>query len=1410
MFGAFPKKMKSFVPVVPPTPPNRKSSRTNSTLNMVKHLNYSSRSKQNSMNVKFSTSANERTDVIRSRSAGHNNILTSISQKETFDNRARLAKKICYRASSSSPVNRKLIQDRKSSPSPVAFGRGISKERAFAEEKKLIEEKLSKIHKDLHVSTRILRNPELKSPNEVKKALQKTFKPIAYAKDPKGSSLIMKSSIESQGYKATTSRNTTNSEKTLKVTVALSSRGRESIRTHTENPRTTRQSTVLSSFSSKSQSYSRTIPDTKSKSKLRSKSSQVSNSNASLAHSNSTYSIDSVNLSKKRVNGSKLKPNPIPETITSQKLKASKDKLKTKKRCSPEQNKKRPMPFQDSSMADNRKVVESNNEAIVHQNEAVKSDTFFQKLFLGDKFRKYNAGLRPNTTVQEKTKMWNNMTAYKSEPSLRENSFYWNHSRPVTSAKFHQTESQNDFESYASCNRKINDSMRSFVTQQIYKYNSLNELSDEDGNRGRSLDFSYNYYERSKSEPPCKTILTELVRPHSPIVIYGRNKTLKSERQRNSRSPSCRRIQSLKSNKFMELSSYQKEIARAQSLGRTDRAKNKLHVKSNMHRSRSLNIINYEKHIPTCNHKKNERFMNLSEFYSCLERIGQLECATSHSDLRPRRRNEEIIDYDLWQRVREYERNERELNMLVKKLQHEQKEKDLLFHPHYVEEVRWSLDSELGLLTKEKSVENLKDIFHRKTQECAMNRKKLNVLEASKDNYKPLWRANSVLDLASNMTEKYNPTSSSAINFNSLPRSEPKKLGLSKKLLSTLSMDQLNKIKNQLSEIYTGNSIDNAINNEQFVVTVPNKSPTTPERSFLTVRCNSELTKQQIQEPTIDITILKNVFEPKDELTATTGEISENQKRSISQSLCAEIKNKFKRKNPVIERVKKTLHEVNSKTLPLPKKNKKDISFSFNEAAPSASKYLKNCIPMKKTLPISINESESMSSETSNHTVIFREFNEIEDVQSKIKYFEEVERGKIDTSTTIYHAREDSSPDEEEHGKAFVVTSKEHPISQPPTQELQDDLVEITLMKKNHESKSPRLSSSQSFTDLKDYFGERSSIKSNSYRGSAENFSFSNSNLSSKKTSFRSRSSTPDSERYSKSMSEFQDVGRLKMKFEQPYFSGGEDQFDDHDSFYNILSDSELSKSYGNNDNKVKNKVHIHGHEFGNVSHITHKYESQSARARSRTRHSENSRSPILKHPIKKEDRFMPHINVISKTAKLKEQFTRDKTYKIDPYQGSAGEVAKIAYKFENLDNDLSLIGKMYTSVPDIRELKDVSCHLSGNWVAHKFPKPQDNNRSLSSPDTNPSGTCGRKKVKRHSSTSPIRSNGSTAVDFTNHHQIDIFKHQNYNPELHRPRYRYLPDKQLAAEFLSSKKKNSSTSTSKNNTVSFKGHCQNK
>jgi sorbin and SH3 domain containing protein 1 len=271
-------------------------------------------------------------------------------------------------------------------------------------------------------------------------------------------------------------------------------------------------------------------------------------------------------------------------------------------------------------------------------------------------------------------------------------------------------------------------------------------------------------------------------------------------------------------------------------------------------------------------------------------------------------------------------------------------------------------------------------------------------------------------------------------------------------------------------------------------------------------------------------------------------------------------------------------------------------------------------------------------------------------------------------------------------------------------------------------------------------------------------------------------------------------VEKLKMKFEN-YCSAD----DDDGTCHYIFSDSELNRATAS----VK-KTRVRGHEFGNVSHITHKYEMQSKRARSRTRRA----SPILKNPIK--DRLMPHINVISKTASLKDRqrisvSNKDNLDKIEPIPSTSGEVvAKIKHKFEALENNLSLMGKMYTSVPDIRELKDISPHLShlpycGSFTTHQFPLPEDNSRSVTSPDKSPPGILPR---KRPSSASPTRMRASSSSMSVTKQLREIFDEQKFDSALHRPRYRYLPDKQLEAEYLWKKRQRNQTTTA----VSFKGH----
>lgn len=59
--------------------------------------------------------------------------------------------------------------------------------------------------------------------------------------------------------------------------------------------------------------------------------------------------------------------------------------------------------------------------------------------------------------------------------------------------------------------------------------------------------------------------------------------------------------------------------------------------------------------------------------------------------------------------------------------------------------------------------------------------------------------------------------------------------------------------------------------------------------------------------------------------------------------------------------------------------------------------------------------------------------------------------------------------------------------------------------------------------------------------------------------------------------------------------------------------------------------------------------------------------------------------------------------------------------KFDRMreqEEQISLMGHMYTSSPNLRELRDITPYLTANWIAHRFPRSEDNTRSVSSPDT--------------------------------------------------------------------------------------------
>lgn len=155
-------------------------------------------------------------------------------------------------------------------------------------------------------------------------------------------------------------------------------------------------------------------------------------------------------------------------------------------------------------------------------------------------------------------------------------------------------------------------------------------------------------------------------------------------------------------------------------------------------------------------------------------------------------------------------------------------------------------------------------------------------------------------------------------------------------------------------------------------------------------------------------------------------------------------------------------------------------------------------------------------------------------------------------------------------------------------------------------------------------------------------------------------------------------------------------------------------------------------HEYGNVQNLKTKYE--------------RSKSPVPKCPLRPDNRLMPHINVISKLASLQDRLTK-------------GEVERIRTMFENR-NRAFMLGQFYTSTPDLREARKMIPFLDCDWMAHKYPEPE--------PSTKP-------KV-RPKSASPVRfSKKHYHPSILKHSKHDGFLNQPYNPEAHRPRYRWTP-----------------------------------
>lgn len=1353
LFGPFPKTTQSYVPLSPPAPPSRKSSKRNTTLKIFSDIHAKSDTKKNTAKNRSKSA----TSLLSTYSS-------SLKEEKNFANHSRIARNQ-FRVSSVSPVGRiSKSEQRKSSASPIAFGRSISKERTFAEEKKRLEQQHPLCRRTFTASTSILRNPDLKSPDEVKRAIKTTFKmPSGHARlsvskstRKTGSNGSIKSSAVNYSINKFENGPNTGDEKSMRLSVAMSSRATA--------PLTTSRSTARTPISVIQKSnITRSSRSTESRYTQRSRQFKLSGStsNLSIARTSSTYSIDSVASSKKKV---------PPITITSsrelkyQPLMVS-SKTKKKKSTHKEETNK-----QSIVTKPGKDRHDSINEGILNNNQLVRSDTFFQNLLLRDYSPVPPVTITRSTSVQEKARNWDNNQIDK--PAQKNLSVYLTQKRAVTDSKFRSLENEQRVRYSRSLSpQRIFKPNSTVYYNHVSKYDSFIQLTDEEEEFGKYTENrSTTYEERSHSEP--KILLTEVIHPNSPVVIHGKQSTDRRyvpPAPKDIRSPSCRRIQSFKANQRSE----NNRIARARSLGSTDRYHSlDSHILS---RSACSMDTNYEMHAPICMHRQSERFRDLNKFYSNLERVGQLEKATSSTDLRPIRKEGEIIDYDVWKQIRTHEKAEKELNVLVDKIKRDEKEKDLLFRPKYHEDHKWNERNDSGLRIKEKSVEDLKEILKEKSMQDDLDSLKHQEVETSKGKYKSLWRGNSVLDLATSMVDKFNPATKSSTTAKKVPE---RRFGLSKKLISTLSRDQISKIKHQLSEIYSNNfgggqKAEKKIEIcDKYFVDVPDDGVKSPTRG-LTVRRNSLVLKEELLGPILkrqQKRLLDNykaesigsIHEPRvsrsvdryeDIIKKEQKQLSESEKRNILHNLSKEIQNKLneKRQKSIVY-AKETRGAIASTCArnTLPKTQKPSGNKTTTRAA------IKEEIEVCQK-PVSVCDTESV---LSKQTMITSN----ENISEKIQYFEK-KKDDIVPETTIYHAREYSSPDEEE------------------VMRIVEENMKIRRAAEKRLPQSPQGLSS-SVSDFKELFGEtsrdqRSTPSPSGYavkRITSPSKPFSTS--TSIESVFRSRSVSPQYE--SKHMKHYfntintGDVRKMKDKFESLTYTPRSKSTDSVPP-RRFRSDPELNKI---NRTISPSKILVRNHEVGDVSWITHKFETKNCASRGRSKNRKVI-SPIPKVSFKKNDRFMPHIDIISKTAALKQEIRRKSPSKKVAAVWN-GEVERIKNKFESSSPDrLSLLGQMYTSSPDISELRDISTYLSGSWVAHKYPKTRDNSRSPVCPDNGP--VCQKIKKRqsnRPSSTSPPRSKSGISP------LIKPFYNNFANDDLDLVKQPRRADKRVEAEFI--------------------------
>uniref|UniRef100_A0ABD2XA38 SoHo domain-containing protein n=1 Tax=Trichogramma kaykai TaxID=54128 RepID=A0ABD2XA38_9HYME len=1086
---------------------------------------------------------------------------------------------------------------------------------------------------------------------------------------------------------------------------------------------------------------------------------------------------------------------------------------------------------------------------LLRQHQETMSDSFFQHLFLKDvKIETTEPCPTRNSSVLDRARMFQEVPYNdhcKSEPSLKSLNIYLTHKRPVSNSRFRNWEQESiSSRSSSPCNSH----------SRISKFESITRIDDVDYVRDRSPSPTHELpKERSLSEPPIKSLRG------SPDPAARRSPSLSPVR-----SPSCRRIQNYRQSYLESVSNGLSKKYQAKSASDIDSIKSfkQTSFGSNLSLTRSTNSLmnfptdrgEYQKYILERRHsrQKSKRYKDLYDFYSNLEKMGKLERTTSSGELFVNQKNDEIIDYELWKQIRAKEKAKQELKDVYRKLRQAERENDFLFSTRDVSSQKWRGDS--SLRCKERSVDNIREQFkklEKEQSELEMSRQR--EIAAKKDTYKPLWRGSSVINVANSLTRRA-AEKSDQLDKSSVQASLQRSLGGSNKFWSSLSLEQVTALKNQLNDIYgndpvvpkktlapkrpdppvttyakqvtreciVSDSEQSSFAISEFEIVVPKKEASSgAEKDLgLHVRCHSMIASERSRQRDNSDVIKRSrsighvtSFERSHcGSVVQSPDMTEREKKRLSLTLGKEMLEKVGQTKTVTPReTRGALAAASAKCVP-PKtspvcsqvyKEKDDflLVLTMADDAPDKKDRIEKrmtdwSVKVEKEGADQI-DSTTESSDTSVKTVLHRSI-ELDDLQKKVEFYEKIEEQKAtggkDTTTTTTGPSKISSAQsftdlKELFGESAAAKYRSIPLRSATGPAKAEQISCNDSGRGRSSSASPDVVASTRRAAKRDEQRPRSA----SPRASPQYYCSSSESLE----SLWQRCGSPDPEKYWRSYLKLVRDGtvrRLRAKFESlediPRLQQRRPRL-----ARRFQSDPELARNLLGKVTDTK-RNYIKPQEIPDVAWLRRKYELPARKRRGGV-------SPIPRVPWKLEDLTMPHINVISKTAELYDSVARSKpSPSLDLHREEAREletrraVNRVREMFERSlspesTKATSILGEMFTSAPDVHELRDVAPYLAGQWVAHRYPSRYDNPRSLSSPpDLSRSGSSkrsisppSRKKAgSRSSSTSPVRPRTPVSIlkqsaqqQQQQQQQRDVFADQPFDPSKHRPRFRYQP-----------------------------------